>query len=879
MSRLLRATLPCAFALYVLVGHSLLAGHGPLAAPGLLAAPATPGDDDPPAAGDEPAAAGDEPAAAGDEPAAGGDEPAAEAEDPKVAERKKRLELDERRETLPDTALPAMIKLDAFRDREFRVWSSLRKEVVRLGSVAIPALEIALDELDWETRAFAASCLADMRDPSTAGLLGDAYDAEVKFVEAKRQILLALVSIGAKSSRDLYVRAAADGDPGLRLAAVRGLGALDDPAVVETLRGFVESEDLDVRYEALGGLAALKDKAATKRLIDEAKSLVASRQLERVASTEQEDNGDRYSHYLLGLALARIEYGEADKILVKALTATKPYDHKAFLRMGVAEGLGRRAAAGSPPHPKLVSGISHRKDEVRVACTYGAGWAGSADLVGKLTKALGDSQLDVRHNAVMALGRIGNVTAVKALKKSLSDKRGEVRIGAIRALAGIDLPESTAALLPAVRDQKYMVRVMAVRSLRYRTEQDGVLKVLIGRTKDADYGVREQALAALAHHPDGTDVLDALAGGLNDKDDGVKTNACLGLAKVALSAPVGEAEAAMERVVYLYLDTTHARLKKASLECLDAARPAPAVDPLISALGHDLVEVRRRANRALQTISETSRGFDPEGPAHDRSDAVKRWREWWAGRNGVLPARGARARGAITGALQDTARDLKWKGLDIALLFDSTGSMAGLIRAAKQRTDEIIHELNALLPSLRVSVYTYRDYGDNYVWYGSPLTYDTWKLSGFLQNATHGQGGDLPEAVFETTRNAMMKLDWRPEAHKVIVYAGDAPHHPESHGVFIETIKEFCTVENNAVLHAVFTDTNRRSLDIKTRKRRIDASGIKAPFFDRYAETAAAGRGRAVMLDDESALIKELLVLTFGESFRADIENLLDFEY
>jgi hypothetical protein len=39
-----------------------------------------------------------------------------------------------------------------------------------------------------------------------------------------------------------------------------------------------------------------------------------------------------------------------------------------------------------------------------------------------------------------------------------------------------------------------------------------------------------------------------------------------------------------------------------------------------------------------------------------------------------------------------------------------------------------------------------------------------------------------------------------------------------------------------------------------------------------------AGRGRAVLLDDESALIKEMLVLTFGEAWRTDIENVLDFE-
>ena len=233
---------------------------------------------------------------------------------------------------------------------------------------------------------------------------------------------------------------------------------------------------------------------------------------------------------------------------------------------------------------------------------------------------------------------------------------------------------------------------------------------------------------------------------------------------------------------------------------------------------------------------------------------------------------------AITGGLAEVARDLKWKGLDIAILFDSTGSMAGLIRAAKARIDEIIAELGALLPSLRVSVYTYRDKGDNFVFWGTPLTYDTWKLQGFLQNATHGQGGDIPEAVYETVKNAMDELQWRPEARKVIVYAGDAPHHPEMDAEFIATIQAFCTVKNQAVLHAIFTDTNRRSLDIKQRKKRAHPGAFQHPFFEVYKRTAEAGRGRGVLLDDESALIKELLVLTFGQTWRVEIENLLDFE-
>jgi hypothetical protein len=67
-------------------------------------------------------------------------------------------------------------------------------------------------------------------------------------------------------------------------------------------------------------------------------------------------------------------------------------------------------------------------------------------------------------------------------------------------------------------------------------------------------------------------------------------------------------------------------------------------------------------------------------------------------------------------------------------------------------------------------------------------------------------------------------------------------------------------------------------MDIKARKKRELADAARYPVLEAYRRTAEAGRGKAVMLDDETALIKELLVLTFGDEWRADVENLLDFE-
>jgi HEAT repeat protein len=798
-------------------------------------------------------------------------------EDAAAAQKKKRIELDERRGKLPETAKAAMQLLDRFRDRDFRVWSTSRAQIVGHGADAVPALLVSLEEIDWETRAFAAGCLADIKAETAAGALADAFERET-FTEAKRQFVLAMATLKSPTTKPTLLKAAASEDDGLRIAATRGLAAFEDPQLKDALSKLASDQNLDIKYEARGGLAALHDAATVKGLVDEAKAMVKDRDIERVASKEIQDNGDRYAQYLLGLALARAdEQKEVYNLISDVLTAEKPWDHKSFLRMGVAEGLGRRSALKGKVDPRLVSGMSHKEDSVRTACSYAAGWVGSAELLPKLKEALSDAQLDVRYNAVRALGRIGTPEAAKLLDRSLIDKAGEVRLGTVRSLGIVRGPEATKALLDALKDDKYVVRILAARHLAHRTAEEGVLDALQKAAKDKDYGVREQALAALAHHPDAPAVLPVIAQALDDQDFGVRTNACLGLAALG-QASLGAADAVGQSVATMYLGAKEPRLVRGADEALDAVRFPSAVPVLLDGLGSDTEETRRRANLALSKMGETGVGYDPSAPKDQRLVMAKKWRDWWTAQGGKLPARGRRARNSVTGTFAESAKDLKWKGIDIALLFDSTGSMGGLINAAKERIDEIADDLHDLLPSLRVSVYTYRDFGSDYVFYGTPLTYDTWKLPAFLQDASAGQGGDLPEAVFENVSNCCDKLLWRPDAHKVIVYAGDASHHPESTPLFLESIKKFFTEKNHAVLHAIFTATGRRSLDVTARQKREEWGKQKSTVFDLFKLTAEAGRGRAIPLENESALIKELLVLTFGETFRADVENLLDFE-
>src|SRR5262245_35777486 len=129
--------------------------------------------------------------------------------DPAAEEKKKRIELEQRKRDLPPSARAAIETLERFRSKDFRVWGTLRAEIVTQGANALPAIAIGLDETDWETRAFAASCLGDIRDKSVVGSLSDAYGKE-KYGEARRQMVLALAALEAESAQAPLVKALAD---------------------------------------------------------------------------------------------------------------------------------------------------------------------------------------------------------------------------------------------------------------------------------------------------------------------------------------------------------------------------------------------------------------------------------------------------------------------------------------------------------------------------------------------------------------------------------------------------------------------------------------------------------------------------------------------
>jgi len=119
--------------------------------------------------------------------------------------------------------------------------------------------------------------------------------------------------------------------------------------------------------------------------------------------------------------------------------------------------------------------------------------------------------------------------------------------------------------------------------------------------------------------------------------------------------------------------------------------------------------------------------------------------------------------------------------IDLVFALDTTGSMSGLIQAAKNNIWSIASSMaNAKNPPIiRVGLVGYRDRGDVYVTKTFDLTEDLDAMYTELMNFRANGGGDGPESVNKALHDAVTTMSWSQsdETYKVVFLVGDAPAH------------------------------------------------------------------------------------------------------
>lgn len=223
------------------------------------------------------------------------------------------------------------------------------------------------------------------------------------------------------------------------------------------------------------------------------------------------------------------------------------------------------------------------------------------------------------------------------------------------------------------------------------------------------------------------------------------------------------------------------------------------------------------------------------------------------GQDGIGATAGAQGMGlseGLTGEFGEKIRDAQKNGIDIAIVFDSTGSMSSEIAIVKQRISTIGKALLRKIPRARFSLVTYRDHRDTYMVRGIELTDDMSQIDEFLAQVSAAGGGDTPEAVDAGMYWAITKNYFRHNSQKAMLIFGDAPPHRKRLPSCLTMAKSF----------------RRRD------KGRVSTITCQHPTpLPEFYEIARAGGGDAYTLQDSRWLMEELLVLAFGQEHRKDV--------
>jgi HEAT repeat protein len=641
----------------------------------------------------------------------------------------------------------------------------------------------------------------------------------------------------------------------VREAAVRALGT---KAPEEALLPLLQDKDDAVRAEAAWAMRDASSKRALQPLRNDPSPTVVATALAATGSFPA-----------LRSAAARDDLGVAVPALIALGRAGGPSD-AAFL-VGRLRAALKRAKEGAPLYlrdvPSSDVALARALGEMaRRGVAYGNG-----TVTDEVRKLIGSSDLHSPGAALLAELAAGarDVDAAARILSAQLEARKKSKLrnidldpgvqGILHAFAREPWPELAPMLMPLLAAKSPDVRVAVaealagdaakaaledeapdVRAAACRRVRDPM--ALAPLAKDPDPRVRAACARALGRlgDPAGGPALAPLA---NDTFAAVRRAAIGALLRIALPGRT-------EMLLRVALGDAQPDVRGAAGAAIEFLGEEEAAMPLaIEALLAEEVATRERAKELLERLTDARFPYDPSDPG--KGHAL--WSAWWDARAERAPK---------PGAFRYHVEDLRKKGIDLVLVMDATGSMSPVIQSTKRRIEAVVEGLRRVVPDLRARVVAFRDEGDAFVTIGSPLTHDPRLLEDFLACVPAWGGGDTEEAVLAGLKDAIERTPWRAGTQRVIVLFGDAPPHDRELPLVEAVCKEF-----KGAIHAADVGS------YGTGEGGAGGGAVRVPI-DAFLRIAGWGRGSAVALTDETALLRSLLVLTLGPAHRAAVETL-----
>lgn len=238
--------------------------------------------------------------------------------------------------------------------------------------------------------------------------------------------------------------------------------------------------------------------------------------------------------------------------------------------------------------------------------------------------------------------------------------------------------------------------------------------------------------------------------------------------------------------------------------------------------------------------------------------------------------------GGLGGSFGNYVGGLRKVGLDVVLVIDATSSMQFVIDEVRERLKQLVATIHQLVPTARIGIVVYRDEGDEFVTKWTDLSFHTDKLQSFLSNITATGGGDFEEGVRQALDSAIHDLNWRKKAKRVIILVGGSPPHAWDVEEIHRSVAGFH--DDLSVVNAI--DVTKEAF------RRYDLGMWRAihgkeeyqpsPLPDYQKETAKSfeeiarqGGGEMLSLDQDKALVRQILQVTFGSRWKTEMAQFL----
>lgn len=178
--------------------------------------------------------------------------------------------------------------------------------------------------------------------------------------------------------------------------------------------------------------------------------------------------------------------------------------------------------------------------------------------------------------------------------------------------------------------------------------------------------------------------------------------------------------------------------------------------------------------------------------------------------------------GALVSAQEPAKKGEARPQVEVVFCLDTTGSMGGLIKAAKEKIWAISTQIasGTPTPQLKVGLVAYRDRGDQYVTKIFDLSDDLDGVYTNLMSFHAAGGGDFPESVNQALHESVTKINWskNKKTLKIIFLVGDAPPHMDYPDDVKYTDSCKLAVTNDIIINTVqcgkHADTKKYWLDI-----------------------------------------------------------------